>query len=378
MTFYEFFCGAGMARAGLGPNWTCQFANDIDPKKGAAYAANWGEQGLVVGDVADLKPADLPCAPDLVWMSPPCQDLSEAGQGAGLDGKRSGAFRPCAKLLQAQHAEGRAPKIIAYENVTGLLSERHAGDFAEVCDAFTELSYRFGALVVDGSLFVTQSRPRVFMIGVAASVDIPTKLIAAAPCLPFHPASLLAALRRQKAPALWWRLPVPPTRNMILLDVLEDNPPGFLWDPPSETAKKISMMDAGNLARLDMAKCADKRMVGGLYRRTRGKADKKRSAWEVRFDGLAGCLRMPTGGSSILTIVIVDGDIVRTRRLSAREAARLMGVGEDYALPSNYLEAYGLMADGVVVPVVRFLAEHILQPVLQASVQADPARSAVT
>ena len=32
------------------------------------------------------------------------------------------------------------------------------------------------------------------MIGVAASVDIPTKLIAAAPCLPFHlKASLLAA-----------------------------------------------------------------------------------------------------------------------------------------------------------------------------------------
>ena len=28
-----------MARAGLSPNWACTFANDIDPGKGAAYAA---------------------------------------------------------------------------------------------------------------------------------------------------------------------------------------------------------------------------------------------------------------------------------------------------------------------------------------------------
>jgi DNA (cytosine-5)-methyltransferase 1 len=45
MTFYEFFCGGGMARAGLGPEWTCLFANDIDRRKAAAYAANWGSIG---------------------------------------------------------------------------------------------------------------------------------------------------------------------------------------------------------------------------------------------------------------------------------------------------------------------------------------------
>lgn len=52
MTFYEFFCGGGMARAGLGPEWTCLFANDIDRGKAAAYAANWGADRLIVGDVA--------------------------------------------------------------------------------------------------------------------------------------------------------------------------------------------------------------------------------------------------------------------------------------------------------------------------------------
>ena len=107
-------------------------------------------------------------------------------------------------------------------------------------------------------------------------------------------------------------------------------------------------------------------MVGGLYKRMRDERDEaggkiRVQRAEVRFDGVAGCLRMPTGGSSIQTVMIVDGDIVRTRRLSAREAARLMGLPDTYKLPNNYKEAYGLMGDGVAVPVVRHLAERTAQ-----------------
>ena len=90
--FYEFFCGGGMARAGLEPEWRCLFANDVDPRKGAAYAANWGSGELRLGDVASLRAPDLPGQADLAWASFPCQDLSLAGAGAGLDGARSGAF----------------------------------------------------------------------------------------------------------------------------------------------------------------------------------------------------------------------------------------------------------------------------------------------
>jgi DNA (cytosine-5)-methyltransferase 1 len=44
-----------------------------------------------------------------------------------------------------------------------------------------------------------------------------------------------------------------------------------------------------------------------------------------------------------------------------------MGLPDDYVLPSNYNEAYHLAGDGVAVPVVRFLASHILEPVLAQS-----------
>jgi DNA (cytosine-5)-methyltransferase 1 len=90
-TVYEFFAGGGMARAGLGAEWECLLANDNDPKKGAAYAANWGGQGLVVDDVGALTPSDLPGVADLAWASPPCVGASLAGGGKGL-GPEAWAF----------------------------------------------------------------------------------------------------------------------------------------------------------------------------------------------------------------------------------------------------------------------------------------------
>ena len=77
--FYEFFAGGGMARAGLGEEWKCLFANDFDHKKGMTYQANWGTGGeLKIGDVKEIRAADLPGTADLVWGSFPCQDLSLA------------------------------------------------------------------------------------------------------------------------------------------------------------------------------------------------------------------------------------------------------------------------------------------------------------
>ena len=65
--------------------------------------------------------------------------------------------------------------------------------------------------------------------------------------------------------------------------------------------------------------------------------------------------------------MIVDGAAIRSRLLSPREAARLMGLPDSYKLPENYNEAYHLAGDGVVVPVVRFLAAHLLEPLLAAA-----------
>src|SRR6266851_1977155 len=116
-SFYEFFAGGGMARAGLGEEWTCLFANDIEPKKGASYVAIWGAAHPTIENVAKLTTKQLPGHADLAWASFPCQDLSLAGDGAGLKGERSGTFWPFWSLIQSMRSEGRAPKLVVLENV---------------------------------------------------------------------------------------------------------------------------------------------------------------------------------------------------------------------------------------------------------------------
>ena len=86
--FYEFFAGGGMARMGLGPQWSCLFANDFDHKTGRVYRQNWDDDVLKTGDVRRINTSDLPDYADLVWGSFPCQDLSLAGGGTGLKGDR--------------------------------------------------------------------------------------------------------------------------------------------------------------------------------------------------------------------------------------------------------------------------------------------------
>ncbi len=41
-TFYEFFAGSGMVRAGLGGSWECTFANDCDARKAATIRQGFG------------------------------------------------------------------------------------------------------------------------------------------------------------------------------------------------------------------------------------------------------------------------------------------------------------------------------------------------
>jgi DNA (cytosine-5)-methyltransferase 1 len=68
--------------------------------------------------------------------------------------------------------------------------------------------------------------------------------------------------------------------------------------------------------------------------------------------------------------MIVEGSKVRSRLLAPREAARLMGLPESYKLPERYNEAYHLVGDGLVVPVVRFLAANILESLLGRDTQS--------
>ncbi|GAA0870496.1 DNA cytosine methyltransferase [Brevundimonas basaltis] len=370
-SFHEFFAGGGMVRAGLGDGWTCLFANDFDVRKGFSYQANWGAGGeLTVGDIRRIDAADLPGEPDLVWGSFPCQDLSLAGAGAGLGGERSGAFHAFWGVIRGLIEQGRGPRLVAVENVCGTLTSRGGRDFETICRTFADAGYRYGALVINADLFVPQSRPRLFVIGVADGVDVAPELLSPEPVEPFH----TRAIRRAAATLpeavrdrlLWWNLPTPPRRTATFADLIEDEPDSVGWHNQAETKRLLDLMSPVNAAKVEAARRAGRRMVGGVYRRTRVEHGEKVQRAEVRFDDVAGCLRTPAGGSSRQIILVVDGPRVRSRLVSARETARLMGLPETYVLPRNYSDAYHLTGDGVAVPVVRHLARHLFQPLAAA------------
>jgi DNA (cytosine-5)-methyltransferase 1 len=124
-------------------------------------------------------------------------------------------------------------------------------------------------------------------------------------------------------------------------------------------------MSPHNRQKVSDAVKSGTKIVGTVYRRTRPDENGiKRQRAEVRFDDVAGCLRTPAGGSSRQVILVVEGKTVQSRLLSPREAARLMGLDDDYVLPDRYNHAYHVCGDGVCVPVVRHIAEHVLKPSL--------------
>jgi DNA (cytosine-5)-methyltransferase 1 len=357
-----------MARAGLGARWTSLFANDFDALKARTYRANWPGEPFHEGDVWAVEPAALPGRADLAWASSPCQDFSLAGGRAGLKGGRSSALFGFWRLIEALDNAGRAPRAIVIENVTGLLSSHDGADFRALAEAFANRGYRFGALEIDAAAFLPQSRPRVFVV---ATREAPPAGLTGDSA--FHTSAVRAAHaalpKSLKSNWVWWSPGAPPRRNTTLADVLEPDD-RVAWHRPEQTRRLLSLMAPLHAAKVESARSSGERQVGAVFRRTRIEAGQRRQRAEVRFDGLAGCLRTPRGGSSRQILIVADGGQVRTRLLTGREGARLMGLADDYQLPAAATGALQVIGDGVAVPVVRFLAERLIEPLLGGEILA--------
>lgn len=373
-TFYEFFAGGGMARLGLGPDWLCTFANDFDPVKAATYAANWGSEHFRDENINRLSVQDLPGTADMAWASFPCQDLSVAGNAAGIgtasSQTRSGAFWSFWSLIEALIVERRAPNVVVLENVYGSLTSNQGRDFAVICRCLALAGYRFGAVILDAISFLPHSRPRMFLVAVRGDVAIPERLISDGPISDLHPKAMEQAIARlsevDQLQWVWWNVPPAPASRPALLDLLEPDD-AVSWHDSTATLKLLSMMSPLNRKKLDRMVQSGRRCVGTIYKRTRVEDGRRVQRAELRDDGVAGCLRTPGGGSSRQFLIIVDGSDIRTRLLSAREAARLMGLPDTYRLPVRYNDAYHLAGDGLAVPVVAYLAQSIINPLLKES-----------
>lgn len=368
-----------MARLGLGEKWQCLLANEICPKKARSYRVNHtNHKSLVVDDVANLHLNQLPPGAQLAWASFPCQDLSLAGNYAGLKGERSSTFWPFMEHVRNLVADGRPLPVIVLENVVGALISNKGADFEAILQALADEGYLVGPLVINAIHFVPQSRPRLFIVAVLRDNPEVTRLRANGPHPVWHPKQVVRAYDLLRATLkdfwVWWSLPDPPQANHHLEDLIEVMPDGVRWHSAKETERLLSMMSEGNLKKVHMAKRLGKLTVGTIYKRTRRDNEGKRvQRAEIRFDQISGCLRTPAGGSSRQIIMLVKGNEIRSRLISPREAARLMGLADNFILPERYNEAYHLLGDGLVVPVVSWLEKNLLNQLAAQSLLSQAA-----
>jgi len=352
------------------------FANDVDQVKASAYIENWGADHFDNRDIRDVVAADLDAGGDVAWASFPCQDLSVAGNGLGIgnadasDWTRSGALWPLLELVGDMRLEQRQPPLIVLENVVGLLTLEGGRDFAAICVKLGELGYRYGAVIIDAKHFVPQSRPRVFIVAIQRDVRLPRGLHNRMATAAWHTPPLLKAYEclneQARADWIWWNLgQAPELPENALVNAIQLN--GVDWNTPEETKRLVSMMAPPHLARLKAAKQAGSVQIGSLYLRMRreGKANIQRA--EIAFAPTLGCLRTPRGGASRPRIIFVEGKKVKTRLVSTEEATTLMGLPVDYIFPMFYYQAFKIIGDGVAVPVVRFLAERLLEPLSRSA-----------
>lgn len=99
----------GLERAGMRVIWQ----SEIDPYASAVLRKHWPEVPNH-GDIRSIRAGTVEL-PDLICGGFPCQDISVAGAGAGIDGERSGLWKEFARVVGDLR-----PRYVVVENVGAL------------------------------------------------------------------------------------------------------------------------------------------------------------------------------------------------------------------------------------------------------------------
>ena len=364
----EFFAGIGLVRMALErAGWSVQYANDIKPFKRDMYCANFPGGEFDLRDIRKVSGADIPDV-DLATASFPCIDLSLAGWRRGLAGEHSGLFWEFARVI-GEMGE-RRPQLLLIENVPSFLTSAGGADLRAAISRLNSLGYECDLLIADAQWYVPQSRKRLFIAarvgGLADSgarwEDSPLRPPALARFIDGNPDLGLVPLR----------LSSPPADRQSLDSVVErlDDSDERWWEP-----KRVRMFVA-SLAerhRERMRLMLDSRSTewATAYRRTRN----GRAVWEIRADGIAGCLRTAAGGSSRQALLETARGIARVRWMTPLEYARLQGA-EGYRVPESVSDNQALsgFGDAVCVPALEWIVRECLNPLAEPSI-SPPADS---
>lgn len=164
------FAGIGGLELGLSEaGWSTELLCEIDPGASAVLGGRFPDVPLH-SDVKKLR--SLPEKTELVAAGFPCQDLSQAGQTAGISGARSGLVDEVFRLVKRRNG----PRWLLIENVPFMLQLGRGAAMRHITDALEDLGYTWAYRVVDARAFgLPQRRQRVIML--ASRTDDPREVL---------------------------------------------------------------------------------------------------------------------------------------------------------------------------------------------------------
>jgi DNA (cytosine-5)-methyltransferase 1 len=364
----EFFAGIGAVTTGLGDEWKCLWANDYSKMKADVFAANHPDVPICLDDVRNVESGQIPLS-TMATCTFPCTNTSAASDRTGLMGIKSGVVYRYIELLREKGGALNFP-VTLLENPTGLIARNKGGDLRDLLLNLNELGYICTLVCVDARHFVPQSRPRIFIVGVAKGLGKKMlKPLRSALDIPLDENLYPPPLRKWLGNNLDLHLfvtdlPALPELKRSLVDCLDFDDDFSMSE--KESRDLINNMAPKHRSLFDRMCQADTVGLATISRRTRVDEDgRKFNATELNVSGLAPAQRPYTGGSSRTFLVLAGNGKYRFRVVSPRESARLMGFDDDFILPKGIREGYQCTGDAVVPQCVSWVRDHLIEPLLK-------------
>ena len=308
-TFIDLFAGIGGLRLGVQKaGGRCVFTSEWDKYCQKTYTAWYGEAPH--GDIRTIEPKDIPNH-DLLVAGFPCQPFSIAGVSKKNSLGREHGFKDATQgtlfFQVATIVEVKRPPALLLENVKNLLSHDQGKTWKVIRSTLEELGYSVFHKVIDAADYVPQHRERVFI----AAFD--KKVFGEVPPFSFPD-------RPQGTPSkLGSILEKEPDQKYTLTD--------HLWKYLQEYAQRHK--EKGN----------------GFGFGIVGPEDRTRTL-SARYykDGSEILIRQKRGNP---------------RRLTPREAARLMGFPDEMKIVVSDTQAYKQFGNAVCPPVAEAVAKQV-------------------
>lgn len=326
-TFIDLFAGIGGIRMGFeAQGGRCVFTSEWNAYAQKTYLANFPDAShAFAGDITQVDENDIP-AHHVLLAGFPCQPFSIAGvskknalgRAHGFADETQGTlFFDVARIIAAKR-----PHAFLLENVKNLVSHDKGNTFRVILKTLREeLGYHIHYKVIDGARFVPQHRERILIVGFREPTDFS-----------------------------WDDLQLP-KEGPRLKSILH---------PQDGSEPAEAHYTTGAKAKIDPRYTLTPR----LWEYLQGYAAKHRAAGNgfgfglVNGDSVTRTLsaRYYKDGSEIL---VSQGPRKRPRRLTPRECARLMGLPDTFVIPVSDTQAYQLIAEAAVVPIISAVAKYM-------------------